>query len=138
MSCWNLIVKKYPFILTTMLCRVRFWIQVRRFSSQLIHLETLIIFDPTFYELFIGRMIHSFIVILNSMTTYLFSDLHKLFWTPRFKLQIPAWEGLTFCPFSFVWIWKQIIQIKEFFRTCNVLPFSCTNLALQAGKGPKI
>ena len=26
-------------------------------------------------------------------------------------------------------------QNKEFFRTCNVLPFSCTHLALWRGKG---
>ena len=27
------------------------------------------------------------------------------------------------------------IRGKEFFRTCNVLPFSCTHLALWRGKG---
>ena len=27
---------------------------------------------------------------------------------------------------------------KEFFRTCNVLPFSCTHLALVRGKRPQV
>ena len=30
------------------------------------------------------------------------------------------------------------MQSKEFFRTCNVLPFSCTHLALWRGKRPKV
>ena len=31
-----------------------------------------------------------------------------------------------------------MIQNKEFFRTCNVLPFSCTHLALWQVKRPKV
>jgi len=30
---------------------------------------------------------------------------------------------------------KKFLITKEFFRTCNVLPFSCTHLALWRGKG---
>ena len=31
------------------------------------------------------------------------------------------------------------VKVKEFFRTCNVLPFSCTHLALwRQGKRPKV
>ena len=30
------------------------------------------------------------------------------------------------------------VQGKESFRTCNVLPFSCTHLALRQGKRPKV
>ena len=37
---------------------------------------------------------------------------------------------------------KNMRQIKEVFRTCNVLPFSCTHLALwrgqRQGKRPKV
>ena len=44
-----------------------------------------------------------------------------------------------FISWSFIWIY--IAQNKEFFRTCNVLPFSCTHLALwiqRQGKRPKV
>jgi hypothetical protein len=33
---------------------------------------------------------------------------------------------------------KSSLQTKEFFRTFNVLPFSCTHLALWRGKRPKV
>ena len=38
-------------------------------------------------------------------------------------------------------IFRNVTHTKEFFRTCNVLPFSCTHLALwrqRQGKRPKV
>ena len=36
-------------------------------------------------------------------------------------------------------IYENRVLGKEFFRTCNVLPFSCTHLALwRQGKRPKV